>query len=125
MAKPKLLIIDDEAEVRKCLKAYLSKKVACTIQTASDGKKALEKMKKTRFDVALVDIKMAGLSGIDVIREAAKVSAQTKMLVISAYDSQDIADVALKTGALDYIPKSYSLEQVGVKVKRALAEAGK
>jgi YesN/AraC family two-component response regulator len=121
MAKYRILIVDDELEVRKTLSAFLSKKFDCTITTASDGAKAIEKVSSGKFDLMLVDIKMPGLSGIDVMKEVSRRAPGTKMLVISAYDSDDVADSALKAGASDYVPKSYTLAQIGIKVKSLLS----
>ena len=116
----KILIIDDEPQVLKCLSAFLKSKLHCESETVADSKKALERIRDGVFDLVLVDIKMPGLSGIDLIKEASKLSPETKILVISAYDSREIAELAINLGAGDYIPKSYTLEQIGIKIKSAL-----
>ncbi|MCX5695015.1 MAG: response regulator [Candidatus Omnitrophica bacterium] len=87
MLKPLILVVDDEADVRERLCNILSRKIDCRVQKAADGQEALEKLKKEKFDLVLVDIKMPGLSGIDVMKEAAKFTPQTKFLAVSAYDS--------------------------------------
>jgi len=125
MQKPKILIVDDEQQVCDFLSSFVSRKLECEVTTANDGKAALEKLKSASFDLVLLDIKMPGLSGIDLIKEAIKFSPKSKILAISAYDSQDVALEAIKAGAFDYILKSYSTEEIGIKIKDALAKDGK
>lgn len=96
MPKARILIIDDEEDIRESLGNIISRKINCSIEKAATGEEALKKLKEDKFDLALVDIKMPGLSGIDVIQEAKKFSPQTKFLAISGYDSNDIASSALE-----------------------------
>ncbi|MCX5696586.1 MAG: response regulator, partial [Candidatus Omnitrophica bacterium] len=66
-----------------------------------------------------------GLSGIDVIKEAVKFTPETKFLAVSGYDSNDIADEALKAGAVDFIHKPQTVEGIQRKVKEVLKKIGK
>ena len=125
MQKPHILVVDDEEDVRDRLANYISRRVNCSVEKAGSGEEALEKLKKHNFDLVLLDIKMPGLSGIDVMYEAAKFTPQTKFLAISAYDSHEVASQALKAGAIDFIPKPHTSEGVGLKVKDILIEMGK
>ena len=67
MSKIKILIVDDELIMRESLAGWL-KRDGHIVQTAASGEEALEKVKETQFDIFLVDIKMEGISGLDVLR---------------------------------------------------------
>ena len=123
--KPKILLVDDEVDVVERLSSIILRRFNCIVEKANDGKEALEKLKKDTFDLALLDIKMPGLSGIDVIKEAAKFTPQTKILAISGYDSKEVADEALKAGAFDFLPKPLTKEAIELKLKQILTQIGK
>lgn len=123
--KPKILVVDDEPEVREHLSGLISKWFVCEVDKASNGQEALSKLKKDKFDLVVLDIRMPGLSGIDVIKEAAKFTPETKILAISAYDSQDVANEAIKYGAIDFIHKPQTAAGIERKVKDALKKIGK
>lgn len=125
MEKARILIVDDQEEVRKLLFAFLNRWIECEIKMADSGKSVLEELKKDKFDLILMDIKMPGLSGIDLIKEIMSLSPASKIIVISAYDSQEVADEAVKAGAVDYILKSYSAREMEIKIQRVLEEIGK
>lgn len=125
LIKPKILVVDDEEDVVERLTNIVLRRFNCLVEKANDGTQALQKLKKDTFDVVLLDIKMPGLSGIDVIKEAVKFTPQTKILAISAYDSQAVADEALKAGALDFLPKPLTKEAIELKLKQILSSIGK
>jgi len=125
MQEPKVLVVDDEMDVRERLSNILSRNIKCQIRQASDGKQALDELKKDSFDLVVLDIKMPGLSGIDVIKEAGKFTPQTAFLAISAYDSKEVADGALNAGAADFLHKPLTKEAVELKVKDILSRSGK
>lgn len=120
MKLPRILIADDDEDVRALIEELLHKKLQCIFETAPDGATVLEKIKKGRFDLVLLDVMMPGLSGIDVIKKVLKLSPRTKIVVISAYDSQDVSGRALEAGASDYIIKSFLKEEIETKIKRIL-----
>lgn len=120
MTKLKILIVDDENEIRDYLKRFLLKKIECIVEDAADALAALEKLKNTSFDLALVDIKMPGLSGIDLIKKAIKFTPATKFLVMSGYDSYEVAHTALEIGAADFISKPQTPQAVLAKIKDVL-----
>jgi len=122
---PRILVVDDEEDVRERIGSFISRKIKCEIQKASDGNQAIEKLKKAEFDLVLLDIKMPGLSGIDVIKEAVKFTPRTKIVAFSGYDSQEVADLALKEGAVDFLPKPHTIEAIELKVKDILTQIGK
>lgn len=125
LMKPKILIVDDEEDVVQSLSKFVSRRFNCEVEKAGSGEEALRKLRKESFDLTIIDIKMPGLSGIDVMREALKFTPETKFLAISGYDSQEIAAQALKAGAVDFIPKPQTVEGIELKVKAILTKMGK
>ncbi len=119
MNSPKILIVDDEQDTRQTLNHYLSSRMECEIVEASNGYEAIEQLKRIPFDLMLLDISMPGIRGTEVIRESRKLSAPTSIIVITKWDSSEIADEVKNLGA-DYIPKPLSLKIVRSKVEEQL-----
>ncbi len=125
MAKPKILIVDDEKEARESLNNFLARNIDCDICEAPDGRKALELLQKDSFDLILLDIKMPGISGIDVLKKATASHPDTDIIIISAWDSQPIAGEALQGGAVDYITKPSTINVIYSKVCEILKKRNK
>jgi DNA-binding NtrC family response regulator len=125
MPKAKILVVDDEEDARDYLSRIIRRKFNCSLAKASSGEEALLKLKEEKFDLVVLDIKMPGLSGIDVMRRSVELAPHTKFLAISAYDSNDVANAALKAGAIDFIPKPHTMELLELKLKEALNNIGK
>lgn len=123
--KPRILVVDDEEDARDSMANIIARNFACDLEKAADGQDALDKLKAAKFDIVLTDIKMPGLSGIDVMREAKKFTPETQFLAVSAYDSNEVADEALKAGAVDFIHKPQTSEGIKNKVRDALKKIGK
>jgi len=122
MQKPRILIVDDEEDVLERLASIIAKRITPEVDKACNGREALEKLRQKHFDLVLLDIKMPGLSGIDVLKEAMKFTPQTKFLAISGYDSHEVADEALKAGAIDFVSKPQTAEAIELKVKQILSQ---
>ena len=125
MPEARILVVDDEEDVRESLGKFLARRINCVMEKAASGEEALDKLKKDSFDLVLLDIKMPGLSGIDVMKETAKFSPQTKFLAISGYDSDDVADEAIKFGAVDFVTKPQTTATILLKVKDILTKINK
>lgn len=125
MQTPRILIVDDEEDIEKSLRRLIARRFICDVDTAFNGAETLEKFKKERFDLVVLDLKMPGLNGIDVIKEIVRFTPQTKILVVSSYDSHEIAGEALKAGASDFIHKPQTMEAIEVKIKDILMRMGK
>lgn len=123
--KPRILVVDDEDDVRTRLASLIARHFSCEVDKAANGQEALDKLKANVFDLAVMDIKMPGLSGIDVIKEAMKFTPQTKFLAVSGYDAEEVADQALKAGAVDFMHKPQTVEGIERKVKDILKKIGK
>ena len=120
MDKPNVLIVDDEFEVRDIIKEYLEKIIECNIQESENGEDALNKIKMTNFDLIILDLKMPGISGIDIMRKVKNEGNLPDILVTTAWDSVQIANEVIEEGAIDYISKPVVLETIKLKVKNIL-----
>jgi len=125
MQKPKILIVDDEKETRKILKDHLSQRIECQLFECSDGDQVLSLIKGDCFDLVILDIRMPGLSGLDLIRQLHENNPTVYILVISAWDDSDIIQEAIKQGAHDFLHKPLSLKAITLKIKHALMKIDK
>lgn len=115
-SKGKVLVIDDEAVIREGCKRVLSKD-RWEVLLASDGEKGLQMCQGV--DVVLLDLKMPGPSGMDVLEELLKRDPSLPIIVITGYATVDSAVEAMKKGAYDFIPKPFTPDQLRLVVQRA------
>ena len=105
-----LLIVEDEAIVRESLKDSLKDEHVVT--TAENGEEALELIKKRDFDIMVVDVRLPGKSGIEVIREVKQEKPYIRSIVITAFPSVELAVEAMKQGAVDYLVKPIRVDDL-------------
>ena len=117
--QPKILIVDDEQIVRESLANWL-KEDGYQIAVAGDGPEALNKIKELPFHIVLLDLKMPGMDGIQVLQEVKKDFPDTEVIIMTAYGSVHTAVEAIKEGAYDYIVKPFDPEEVGLLIKKIL-----
>jgi len=98
-----ILVIEDEKILRDSLKDAL--KDAHAVTTAETGEEALELIKKSEFDILIVDVRLPGKSGIEVIKEVKFAKPYIRSIVITAFPSVELAVDAMKHGAVDYLVK--------------------
>ena len=115
----KILIIDDEKSIRHTLRDILEYE-KYEIDEAKDGEEGLEKLKNGNFDVALCDIKMPKMDGLEVLKAAMEYGVSTEFLMISAHGTIETAVEATKIGAFDFIPKPPDLNRLLLSVRNAL-----
>jgi two-component system nitrogen regulation response regulator GlnG len=115
-----ILVADDEESIRWVLERACVQ-AGHTVRTVATGTQALEALKSARFDLALVDIRMPDLSGLDVLSRAREANIDTLFIVMTAQNTMANAIEATKRGAYDYLTKPFDLEQVAALVSRALA----
>jgi len=101
-----VLIVEDEAIMRESLRDWL-KDVGYEVETAEEGEEALEKIGKKEFSVAVLDLRLPGKNGLEVLKEATEKDPRIKGIVITAYPSVETAVEAMKMGAIDYIVKPF------------------
>ena len=120
MPKPRVLIADDEEGVRESLNLILSDD--CDLTFASNGEETLAHLKRQPFSLVLLDIKMPKLDGMAVLRRLSPKLRKTPILMLTAYQSVELAKEAVKLGALDYLPKPFEREQILSTVRSVLAQ---
>jgi two-component system nitrogen regulation response regulator GlnG len=103
----RILIADDERSIRLVLRKYLQSQGHEVIE-AEDGRRALEILKSSPVDVAFVDIKMPGKSGLEILEEVKDVP----IVILTAYGTLDYTVSAMEKGAVDYITKPFSFEEI-------------
>ena len=119
MSSTKILIIDDELIMRESLSGWLERD-GHYIMTAPSGEAALEILEKTRFDILLVDIKMEGMSGLDVLKHVKETDPDVAIVMITAYGSIPTAIEAMKRGAYDYMLKPFDPNELGVLIEKII-----
>ena len=119
MSSAKILIVDDELIMRESLAGWLQRD-GHTIDTAPSGEEALEKLKGARFDIMLVDIKMEGMSGLDVLQHVKENDPDVAIVMITAYGSIPTAIEAMKNGAYDYMLKPFDPNELGVLIDKII-----
>ena len=106
-----ILIVEDETITREALRDWLIDG-GYKVETAEAGEEALEAIAERDFGFVILDLKLPGKDGIEVLREAKEKSPQLKGVIITAYPSVETAVEATKEGALDYLPKPFDLNQL-------------
>ena len=117
MSNIKILIVDDEQIMRESLAGWLERD-GNLVATAASGEEALKKLSKSRFDILLVDIKMEGMSGLDVLRKVKESDPDVAIVMITAYGSIATAIEAMKNGAVDYLLKPFDPNVLGVLIDK-------
>ncbi len=115
----KILVVDDEAAIRKTMKEILEYEKH-NVDTAKDGFDALDKIKKTQYDLILLDIKMPKKDGIEVLEDIMKLAPEVPVIMITGHGTVETAVEALKKGAYDFLEKPLDLNRLLVAVRNAL-----
>ncbi len=114
----RVLIVDDSNDLRFIMREYL-RNDSDIIDDARDGTEALIKHAENAYDVIITDLKMPGITGIDLIKAIRKNNDITEFIIITGYASLDTAIDAIKNGAFDYIVKPFRMEELKIVVKNA------
>jgi DNA-binding NtrC family response regulator len=114
-----VLIVDDEPLIRETLAEYLSQE-GFAVTVCADGERALAQAAEHGFDVALCDVQLPGIDGIELLDRLLKMSPQTLVLLITAYATVENAIQAFQRGACDYLMKPIVLDEVLSKIRRLL-----
>ncbi len=114
----RVLIVDDEEPVRRLLSKELKRKGYET-DTAEDGSTALHKIRKTNYDIVLLDIVMPELDGLVLMKKVKADPASPAIIVLTGRATVDTAVEAMKNGAYDYLTKPYKLEELVIIINRA------
>ncbi|MGB2631176.1 MAG: response regulator [Candidatus Omnitrophota bacterium] len=112
----KILICDDEEGVRESLNLILEDNYK--LDFASTGNEAINKVKNANFDGVLLDIKMPTKDGLETLKEIKRISPNTKVIIVTGYQSVETATKAVQYGAIDYITKPFESDEVKEKVSK-------
>jgi len=121
MSKQKLLVVDDELFVRELLDEYFSK-LDFEVVVANSGPAALKLVAENSFKVALVDLKMTDMDGIEVIRNLQKLDENLIIILMTGYPTVESSIEAMRSGAYDYAIKPFRLNDLKEMISRALKE---
>lgn len=116
--KPVLLIVDDEEGPRQSLRIVF--KDDYRLLLASNGREALELARRHPVHAAVVDIRMPGMSGVEVLDQLKQLDSATEVIILTAYETLETARQALRLGACDYLTKPFDLGTVRTAVRRAM-----
>ncbi len=119
---PKILIIEDEVSIRAVLKEILldQKEMKITVDEAKDGAEGLFLLESNSYDLALCDIKMPKMDGMDVLQHVREKNIHTPFIMISAHGTTEMAVDAVKMGAYDFLQKPPDLNRLLITVRNAL-----
>lgn len=118
-AMPKLLVVDDEIEICDFLKMFFEER-NFKVEVAYSGTKALEKVASYNPDVVLLDIKLPGMDGLAVLKKIKSDYPAVRVLMVTAIETSEKIDEALRLGADNYITKPLSLEYLENDVREKL-----
>jgi DNA-binding NtrC family response regulator len=113
----KILVVDDEAIIRDSLQDWLSD-AGYLVLTAESGAQALGLIEKETPGIAIVDLVMPGMDGIELLKKAKEISPGIEVIIFTAYASIPTAIEAMKQGAYDYVEKPFSPERVELLIKK-------
>ncbi|HLM61229.1 MAG TPA: sigma-54 dependent transcriptional regulator [Pyrinomonadaceae bacterium] len=119
MSRKSILVVDDEKSQREILEMILSGE-GYDVTTASSGEAAMKFVADRHFDLVLTDLKMTGMSGLDLLKELTDFDKSIIVLLLTAHGTVDSAVDALRLGAFDYLQKPYDREKLLDTISRAL-----
>lgn len=119
MAREKILIVDDEKGIRDFLEIML-KKEGYMAGSVSGGEEAMKLFNSSSYDLVISDVRMKGMSGVELLKKIKEINPGTIVLMVTAYASVDTAIDAMKAGAYDYLTKPFKVEEVKHIIKNAL-----
>ncbi|MDG5787346.1 response regulator [Evansella sp. AB-P1] len=117
----KLLIVDDQFGIRVLLNEVFEKDGYKTLQ-ASNGKQALKIVEEDEPDLILLDMKIPGMDGLEILREIKKMGAKAEVIMMTAYGELEMINEAMQLGALTHFAKPFDIDEVRDEVKNYLGQ---
>lgn len=117
----RLLVVDDEPIVGKRLQQVFSK-IGFEIETYTEPAAAMAAMAARPFDLVVTDLKMEGMDGLEVLRQARAMNPAVRVIIITGYASPDTAELAQQQGVFAFLAKPFRLDELKQVIFRALAE---
>src|SRR5213083_1781335 len=124
MSRKTILVVDDEKAQREILEMILAEE-GYDVTTASSGEAAIKFAKDRRFDLALTDLKMTGMDGIELLQHLLALDSSIIVILLTAHGTIDSAKEALRRGAFDYLQKPFERDALLQTIKRALGTLDK
>src|SRR5690348_6714876 len=119
--RPRVLVVDDEASIRDLLAKTLAL-AEYDVDVSPDGRSALERMRMYPYDLLIADLKMPGLDGLTVIREAKRYKSDLPVIIITGFSTESSAIEAVNLGVAGYLTKPFRVPQVLAAAAKALGE---
>ena len=116
----KILVVDDEQDIREGCVRVLRRVKDCEVVAAPNGQEGLDLIQDDSFAIVLLDLKMPGLDGMDVLREIQAMEEDILVIIITGFATVETAIEAMKQGAYDFIPKPFDPTQLRMVVERAM-----
>ena len=120
-APPRILVADDEPSIRELLGKTLAL-AEYHVDSVADGRSALERLRVDHYDLLIADLRMPGVDGLQLIREARRFSVTLKVIIITGYSSESAAIEAVNLGVNGYLTKPFRVAQVLSAVTKALGD---
>lgn len=119
MGSFRILVVDDEESQREMVGGFLEKQ-GYSVSLADSGEEALKQGQDKFFEIALVDLKMPGMNGIELLSKLKEINPEIQVIVMTAYGTIETAVEAMRKGAFHYVNKPIDLEELNVNIKKAL-----
>ncbi len=119
--RSRVLVVDDESSIRELLAKTLAL-AEYDVDTAPDGRAALERLRLGNYDLLIADLKMPGMDGLTLIREAKRLKADMPVIIITGFSTESSAIEAVNLGVAGYLTKPFRVPQVLAAAARALGE---
>ncbi len=116
----KILVVDDEPDMRQLLKRSLEPDLGCRVETASSGETALKILEDINFDMVLADIKMAGMDGLELLEHIKRIHPDLTVVMMTAFGRIETAVEAMKRGAYDFITKPFDHDALILRLQNAV-----
>jgi two-component system response regulator PilR (NtrC family) len=114
-----ILVVDDDTSMREFLELLLSRE-NYDVTTAENGRRALDLIRRHTYDLALVDIRLGDITGLEVLKQIKQRQTDTVVIMISAYSTTEIAVSAMNEGAYDFVPKPFDNDELRQTIAKAL-----
>ena len=118
--KDRVLVVDDETDMLRLLERSISQELDCEIDTAASGIEALKLLETNNYDLALVDIRMPGMDGIELLERVKQINPWMTVVIMTAHGVVELAVKSIKKGAYDFITKPFDHEELIHLLRKAL-----
>ncbi|MDD3801135.1 MAG: sigma-54-dependent transcriptional regulator [Desulfuromonas sp.] len=119
MSQPRILVVDDEAVIREALRRILQSD-GYQVDPVASGHAALERIQQEQYSVVISDLKMPGMSGMEVLKSIRILQPNVPVIIITGYATVETAVDAIKNGAFDYLSKPFTPDQVRALIRKAV-----